>query len=425
MLPRVPLTAPGQLLAAAVLLLAVTATATGGENWPEFRGPRGDGTSQAANLPVRWSETENIAWKTPIRGRGWSSPVVWGRQVWLTSASEDGRELYGLCLDAETGQPLFDEKIFDVAQPWPGHKFNSYASPSPAIEEGRVYLCWGSDGLACLDTSTFATVWVRRDLECNHFRGAGSSPIVYDDLLILPYDGYDFQYVVALDKSTGETVWRVDRPRNFETDNGDTKKAYATARVIEVQGRQQLIVPASKGAFSYDPASGQELWRVRYNGFSTAARPLYEQGLLYLSTGFSKSELLAVDPTGSGDVTETHVRWLETKTMPSKPSPIYSDGLIFVIHDQGVATCLEAQTGEKVWQSRVGGNYSASPIIAGGRIYFASEEGKATVVAAAREYEVLGENQLDAGIMASPAVVDQALLLRTTTHLYRVEERGG
>jgi outer membrane protein assembly factor BamB len=274
-----------------------------------------------------------------------------------------------------------------------------------------------------VDTTTFERVWVRRDLECNHFRGAGSSPILWQNFLFLPYDGYDFQYVVALDKRTGETVWKVDRPHNFETDNGDTKKAYSTAHVIEAAGRLQLIVPTSKGAFSYDPLTGRELWRVRYAGFSTAARPVYAEGLLFLSSGFSKGELLAVDPTGSGDVTDTHVRWLENKTMPSKPSPIYANGLLFVMQDQGVASCLKSATGEKVWQSRVGGNYSASPVLADGKIYFANEEGKVTVVAAAAEYQVLGENQLETGIMASPAVVDQALLLRTTTHLYRVENR--
>lgn len=393
-----------------------------GENWPEFRGPRGDGQSAATGLPVQWSESANIAWKTPVRGRAWSSPVVWDRQVWLTSATEDGRELIAICLDVGTGQVLHERTVFTVATPLTIHKFNSYASPTPAIEAGRVYLSWGSSGLACLDTQTFETVWVRRDLECNHFRGAGSSPVIFQNLLILPYDGYDYQYIVAFDKATGDSVWKVNRPHNFGTDNGDLKKAYATAQVIEAGGRQQLIVPTSKGAFSYNPLTGEELWRVRYEGFSTAARPLLAEGLLYLSSGFSKAEFLAIDPTGSGDVTETHVRWIEKKSMPSKPSPLYADGCLFLIHDQGVATCLDAATGKEVWQSRVGGNYSASPILGDGKIYFASEEGKVTVVAAKRDYEVLGENQLDAGIMASPAVADNALLLRTATHLYRVQD---
>ena len=409
------------IVVAALSLVAVASA----ENWPEFRGPRGDGHSSAQGLPVEFSETENVAWKVPIAGRAWSSPVVWGQQVWLTSASEDGRELFAYCLDVYSGEVLFEQKIFDVSEPLPIHKFNSYSSPTPAIEAGRVYLSWGSSGLACLSTETFNLQWARRDLECNHFRGAGSSPILYQHLLILPYDGYDYQYVIALDKATGDTVWRVNRPHNFGTDNGDQKKAYATAHVIEVEGRSQLIVPTSKGAFAYEPLTGEEIWRVRYNGFSTAARPVYADGLVFISSGFSKSELLAVDPTGAGDVTDTHIRWLEPKSMPSKPSPLYANGRIFVIEDKGVAACLDAATGEKVWQARVGGNYSASPIMAAGRIYFASEEGKVTVIAAQDEFEVLGESELEAGVMSSPAVAERALLVRTTTHLYRFEETGG
>jgi outer membrane protein assembly factor BamB len=408
--------------AALSLLLATSLSA--GANWPEFRGPLANGHAESAALPLKWSETENVAWKTPIRGRAWSSPVVWDGLVWLTSASEDGRELYAVCVALDTGKVRHDLKLFDVAQPWEIHKFNSHASPTPVIEEGRVYLSWGSLGLACLDSSTAEVLWTRRDLECNHFRGPGSSPILFEDLLILPYDGYDFQYVVALDKRTGETVWRTDRPHNFETDNGDTKKAYGTPLVIEAAGRLQLICPASKGAFAYDPRTGQELWRVRYNGFSCAARPVFAHGLVYLSSGFSRSELLAVDPGGTGDVTGTHVRWMETKSMPSKPSPLVVGERVFLLHDQGVATCLNALTGEKVWQDRVGGNYSASPIYAAGRIYFLSEEGKTTVIEAADEYRVLAENQLDEGIMSSPAVAGDSLLIRTKTHLYQIAERA-
>ncbi|MCA9054698.1 MAG: PQQ-binding-like beta-propeller repeat protein [Planctomycetaceae bacterium] len=411
-----------------VLTLAIwglcTATVVAGENWSQFRGPHGDGRSSETGLPVEFGETKNVAWNTPVRGRAWSSPVVWDKQIWLTSASEDGRELYGICVDLDSGSVLFDHPIFQVAEPLTIHKFNSYASPTPVIEAGRVYLSWGSSGLACLDTNTFERVWVRRDLECNHFRGAGSSPILHHDLLILPYDGYDYQYVVALDKATGDTVWKVNRPHNFGTDNGDQKKAYGTAHVIEVNGTPQLIVPTSKGAFAYDPETGDEIWRVRYNGFSTAARPLYADGVVYLSSGFSKSELLAVDPTGTGDVTDTHVHWLEPKAMPSKPSPLYVAGRIFVIEDKGVASCLNAETGENVWQARVGGNYSASPILAEGRIYFASEEGKVTVIAAKDEYEVLTEAELESGVMSSPAVADKSLLVRTNTHLYRFRQAG-
>jgi outer membrane protein assembly factor BamB len=348
--------------------------------------------------------------------------VIWDDRIWMTTATEDGKVLSAVCLDRESGRVLHDFKVFDLPQPPEIHKFNSYSSPTPAIEAGRVYLSWGSYGIACLDSATADVLWSRRDLECDHYRGPGASPILFEDLLIQHYDGFDHQYVVALDKHTGETVWRTPRPENFGTDNGDYKKAYGTPIVIEVDGRRQLISPCSKGAFAYDPRTGAELWRIRYDGFSTACRPLYVHGLVFISTGFSKSEMIAVRPTGSGDVTDTHVVWRETKTMPSKPSPLIVGDRMFTIHDQGVATCLDARTGKAVWQDRVGGNFSASPLFADGRIYLFGEDGKTTVIAAGDEYTVLAENQLPDGIMASPAVAGQSLFLRTATHLYRLED---
>ncbi len=392
------------------------------ENWPAFRGPNTDGHADATNLPVTWSETENVVWRTPIHGRGWSSPVVWGNQIWVTTATEDGHDMSALCLDFDSGEIIHDLHLFHVEQPSEIHKFNSYSSPTPCIEEGRVYLSWGSYGLACLDTSTADVLWSRRDLECEHFRGPGSSPILFEDLLICHYDGFDYQYVVALNKLTGETVWRTERPTDFGTDDGDVKKAYATPLVIDVDGQLQLISPCSKGVFAYDPRTGEEIWRVRYEGFSSACRPLYEAGLVIISSGFSRAELLAVDPTGQGDVTESHVRWMETRQMPSKPSPLWIDGRIYTIHDQGVITCLDGVTGETLWQDRVGGNFSASPVYADGHIYIVGEEGESFVVEPGDEYNVIATNTLEAGSLSSPAVVGNSILLRTATHLYRLAE---
>jgi len=403
------------------LLGMLVQSALAGENWPEFRGPTADGQSDSTGLPVSWSESENILWSTPILGRAHSSPVVWKGRIWLTSASEDGKQLFAVCVDGRTGQIIHEFKLFDVAEPREIHKFNTYSSPTPAIEDGRVYLSWGSYGLACLDSDTADIVWVRRDLECNHYRGPGSSPIFFENLLIQHYDGFDFQYVIALDRATGDTVWRTDRPRDFETTNGDYKKAYATPIVIEAAGRLQLISPTSKGTFAYDPRTGEELWRVRYNGFSTACRPLFSHGLIYVSTGFSKAELLAIRPDGQGDVTDTRIVWSEPKVMPSKPSPLMIGDALYVISDQGVATCLNALTGEQIWQARVGGNYSASPLAAGGKIYFFSEDGKTTVIAADDEYTVLAENALGDGFMASPAVMGDTLILRSRSRLYAIQ----
>jgi outer membrane protein assembly factor BamB len=405
----------------ACLFFSLLSLAQADSRWPEFRGPSADGHAQGEKFPVTWSETENIAWKTPIQGRAWSSPVVWDDQIWLTTASDSGTELFGICVSAKTGEVLFNEKLFDLAKPPEIHKFNSYASPSPAIEEGRVYLSWGSYGLACLDTRTFQTLWIRRDLECDHYRGPGSSPIVHGKLLIQHYDGFDHQYVVALDKQTGDTVWKTHRPHNFETDNGDYKKAYATPLIIQVNGREQLISPTSKGVFSYDPQTGEEIWRMTYSGFSTACRPLYGHGLLYISSGFSKGEMFAIRPDGTGDVTQTHVVWNEKKSMPSKPSPLLIGNELYTMEDRGVATCLDALTGKTVWVGRVGGNHSASPIYAGGHIYFFDEEGTTTVVKPGPEYQVVATNKLGDGFMSSPAVVGNALILRSRSALYRVQ----
>lgn len=409
---------PTLLLLPYLLLSAVAGFAE--DSWPAFRGPHGNGHVDAPGLPTKWSETENIVWKTPIHGRAWSSPVVLEGKIWLTTATPDGHELSLLCVSAESGEVLLDRKLFDVAVPREIHKFNSYASPTPVIEPGRLYVSWGSYGLACIDTVSSELIWVRRDLECNHYRGPGSSPILFEDLLIQHYDGFDYQYVVALDKETGETVWKTDRPTDFGTDNGDHKKAYGTPIVIDVDGQLQLISPTSKGAFAYDPRTGKEIWRITYNGFSTACRPLYGHGLVFLSTGFSKAEMIAVRPTGTGDVTETHIAWIEKKAMPSKPSPLLIGDHLYTIHDQGVMTCLEAKTGEKVWQARIGGNYSASPLYANGNIYLFSEDGKATVVPAADEFERIAENELPEGFMASPAVYADSLILRTRDALYRI-----
>lgn len=413
-------------LALAVLpVLALLAGALeAGENWPQFRGPTGDGRSDATGLPLRWSETENVRWKTAIHGRGWSSPVVWGGQIWLTTATLDGKKLYAVQVDRESGEVARDIRLFDVANPREKHKLNSYASPTPVIEEGRLYVHFGSYGTACLDTKTGDTVWERRDLPCNHWRGPGSSPILFGRLVIVHFDGFDQQYVVALNRATGETVWRTDRSNDYGTDDGDFKKAYSTPLVIQAAGRTQLISPGSRATTAYDPLTGKEIWQVRFREFSSTARPLYGHGLVFINTGFGKARLLAVRPDGEGDVSDSHIAWTLRKGVGSKPSPLLVDDLLFLVDDGGVASCVEARTGKNVWTERLGGNFSASPVQAEGRIYFSSHEGVTTVIRPGREFEKLAENQLDDGFMSSPAIAGRALFLRTRSHLYRIEQPG-
>lgn len=417
--------------------MAVSADTAGpGKGWPEFRGPWGNGHASApgvpAGLPLEWSETRNITWKRAIPHRGLSSPVVLNGQVWLTTATEDGGSFYAVCLDAETGETRYYEQVFQAEDPEPlGNDVNSYASPTPVLAPGRAYIHFGSYGTVCLDTSSFEPVWERTDLECRHFRGPGSSPILVENLLILTFDGADVQYVAALDKDTGETVWKSERSTDWpDLDengqprlDGDFRKAFTTPLAIDVDDRRLLVSPASFAAFAYDVRTGEEVWTTTNDSYSPAPRPVYGDGLLFLTTGRGPSELWALRPDGTGDVTNTHVLWRERgRAVPEEPSPLLVDGLLYLVSNQGIVTCFEAATGEVVWTERLAGNYLASPIYADGRLYFFNTRGRTTVLKAGRETEVLAENELDAGFKASPAVYGNALFLRTMTHLYRIEE---
>ncbi len=408
--------------AAAFGLLLAARPATAADNWTQFLGPSGDAHADTTHLPLEWSETENVVWKTAIHDRGWSSPVIWGNQVWMTTATPDGKQNFAVCVDKTTGKIVYDLKLFEIPNPDAIHEFNSYASPSPVIEEGRVYVNFGGDGTACIDTNTGEIVWTRTDLKCYYYRGAGSSPVLFENLLIELHDGYDVQYMVALDKATGKTVWQ--KPRNnidFHSTDGDRMKAFATPQIIEVDGQPQMIAPASRAAISYDPRTGEEIWRMRHPGYSTANRPVFAGGLVIINTGYDRPELHAVRPDGKGDVTDTHVVWKVTSNVPNKPSQVALDGLLYMINDRGVATCMDLPTGQVVWTHRVGGNFSASPLVAQGRIYFFSQEGVVTVIEGGREYKQIARNQMDDGFMSSPAVSGDALILRTRTNLYRVE----
>lgn len=411
------------LLLAGVFAAAVATTAAADDNWPEFRGPAGDGHARGAKLPLTWSETENVTWKTAIHGKGWSSPVIWGEQIWMTTATPKGHEMFALCVDRASGKIVHDIKLWDVENPDWLPEMNSYASCTPAIEAGRVYVHFGSYGTACLDTATSKILWQRRDLPCNHHRGPASSPILYGDLVILTFDGFDVQYLVALDKQTGQTVWKTDRNLKYNSDNGDTKKAFSTPTVFSIDGRDQLISPSAAATVAYDPRTGQEIWRVYSGGMNAAARPLYGNGLIYANSAAGGFRTFAVRPDGEGDVTATHVVWKFLRTAPKRPSPLLVDSLMFLVNDDGIAACVDAREGAGIWTHRLGGKYSASPLYNQGRVYFFDEDGETRVIEASGEFKLLATNKLDAGCMASPAVAGDALFVRTKTHLYRIEEQ--
>lgn len=418
----------------AILLMLVPALGAQAQ-WPQFRGPSGDGLAtrpgaEAVGVPIRWSEKENVRWKTPIPHRGWSTPVVLEGQIWLTTATVDGHDFFVLGVDADSGQVRFQEKLFHSDRPEPlGNPLNCYASPSPVVEPGRVYVHFGSYGTAALDTKTGTVLWKRSDLPCRHYRGPGSSLVLFENLLVLTMDGVDIQYLVALDKGTGRTVWKTDRTAEWNDldadgkpqSEGDLRKAYSTPLVVSAGGRTQMLSVGAKALYGYDPASGRELWKIPTPAYSGAASPIYEDGIAYMITGFGKTELLAIRVDEPGEVTDKNVLWRTASMVPQTPSPVLVDGLLFMVNDSGTLTCLEAASGKQVWRDRVPGNYAASLLYADGHIYCFGREGVTTVLKAGRSHELLATNKLAAGFMASPAVSGRTFFLRTKECLYRIE----
>ncbi len=390
--------------------------------WPDFRGPRGDGHAIAtARPPVEWSEERYVTWKTPVHGLGWSSPVVVDGQVWMTTGTEDGHRLSVVAVDLASGAVVHDRVLFEVDEPQFRNALNSHASPSPVAMPGRVFVHFGAYGTAALDSRTGETVWQRRDLPCQHLMGPGSSPVLVDGRLVLTFDGADRQVVVGLDPATGETLWETPRSTDFTNIIPDQRKAYGTPFVAEVDGQRQLVSVGAQAAFGLDPRTGVELWQVRIPGYSMSSRPFAGRGLTFINTGFDRPQLWAIRLGGLGDVTESHVAWKETRSLPTIASKVLVDDRIYLVSDGGVLGCLKADTGETIWRERIGGRFCASPIVAGGHVYFFDREGMATVIVPEDEYRLVAQNSLEAGCMASPAVIGNALIVRTTSHLYRIE----
>lgn len=434
--------APSAILSFACLIASASLAQA---QWPQFRGPDGQGHSPAKGLPLSWSETENVAWRTLLPGKGWSSPVIEGKQVWLTAAveapvtpEEKKKRLAGntgdqpllvsgllslraLCVDLSTGKLLHDVELMTESEPDPIHSLNSFASPTPVIENGKLYCHFGTNGTACLDTATQKVLWTNRKLKIKHENGPGSSPILHGDLLYIHCDGSDQQYLAALDKKTGELAWRKDRTGKMNS-NPQLKKAYGTPLVVEVAGKPTVLSPAADWLYAYDPASGEELWKLNYGvlGFSIVPRPVAGNGMFYMCTSFMQSELLAIRYDGQGEKKEPHIAWRYPKQAPQMPSPLLVGGEIYVVSDKGVASCLDAKTGEVRWTERLGGNFCASPLLADGRIYFMNRDGLTTVIEPGTTFKVLAKNELKETIMASPAAVDGAILVRTDKALYRL-----
>ncbi len=411
-----------------------------GDNWPEFRGPTGQGHSDSTGLPLHWNENLNVKWKTDIQGKGWSTPLVWGDQVWLTTATADGTKMSVICVDRNNGKVLLDRVQFvnkkEDVEPL-SNPVNSYSSPTGVIEDGRLFVHWGSYGTACINTKTFETIWERRDLPCQHFRGPGSSLVSYKSVIILTMDGVDVQYLIALQKKDGTAAWKVNRNTDFKDldpngkpkAGGDYRKAYSTPTIVEVNGKPVMLSCGSKAAYAYNPADGSALWKITYAGFSNAGRPVFaplvgEHGMWIINTGYPRPEMWGVKAGGRGDVTKSHVAWKEKRYIPKRASAVLVDGLVYMFDDSAIASCRDAATGALHWKSRFGTGkeqVASSPIFVNGHLYFFDQNGNTTVIKPGKELNIVAKNRLEDGFMASPAVAGKAFYLRTKSALYRVE----
>lgn len=393
-------------------------------DWPQFRGPDGQGHSTAADLPLTWSETENIRWKIPVAGLGWSSPSIADGRIWITTAIDDGKSLHAIAVDRDTGKMLHDVAVFEIESPGSVHKKNSHASPTPLIDGDRVYVHFGAHGTACLTTDG-EIVWKNQELRYDHRHGPGGSPVLFEDLLILNCDGSDVQFVVALDRNTGAVRWNRKREHIGEdrlTGKSNVPMAYSTPLLTEIGGTIQLLSCGADSIVSYNPSNGDEYWWFRYDGYSNVPRPVVGKGFVFVSSGYDRPEFYAVRTDGSGDVTDSHLGWNMKKAAPLNPSPLLIGEELYLVSDNGIASCLDAVTGTLHWQERLGGNFSASPTYADGRIYLLDEEGTTTILDPGREFKKLATNTLDGRTLATPAFVDREIYLRTDSHLYRIQK---
>lgn len=405
----------------AVFVATALSAATGrAADWPQFRGPTGDGLYIGPPIPIEWGPEKNVVWKTPIPGRGWSSPIVWQGRVYLTTAVEQGKRhsLDALAVDCQSGKIVWQREVFveDASKAPTPHAKNSHASPTPVTDGRRLYVHFGHMGTAALD---FAgnVLWKNETLGYTPVHGNGGSPIVVGDKLIFSCDGTETQIVVALETSTGKVAWKA--PRNA---NPSKAFSFATPHLIAVDGQDQVVSPGSNMTAAYDPATGKELWRVNYDGYSLIQRPVYGHGFVYIQTGFNNPILHAVKP-GAGDVTSSNIAWTYRRSVPHTASYLLAGDDLFMVSDKGIATSLDAKTGKMHWSERVPGGYSASPIYHDGKIWLTNEDGGGTVLAAGKTFKVLAQNDLKEKTLASFAAADGALYVRTEHHLYRFEAK--
>jgi len=417
------------LLLFVMILLNNVKTNAQQENWTHFRGSNLNGIAETNNnIPVVFTDTTNVKWKTEIFGRGWSSPVVYGNQIWVTTATTDGKQLYAVCLDFETGSIIHRILLFKPDSIIQKHTTNSYATPTPCIEEGFVYVHFGSLGNACIKTSDGSVVWKRDDFKCDHQQGPGSSPFLYKNLLILHYDGNDVRFLVALNKSNGEVVWRTERPEEpIKHIPKPNRKAYITPILLNVKGTEMLISNGAGLCNAFDPGTGEEIWRLTGGDGGTIAMPFHEKDLVYIftgqiasETGSKYTELLAFNPDGKGNITGTNIAWKMRAAGLQLLTPVIKDGLIYTIDVVNALMCIDARTSQVIWSSKLRNKFNASPVYNNGNIYFSSLKGEVIVIKEGREMNIVAKNQLDGEIWATPAILRNSILIRTDTKLYKI-----
>jgi outer membrane protein assembly factor BamB len=397
-------------------------------NWTHFRGSQLDGKALEGIYPIKWSPNSNIAWKTALHGQGWSSPVVYDQQVWMTTATEDGKKMYALCVDYQSGELLHDIEVFTPDTVFRKHNINSYATPTPCIEAGSVYVHFGTYGTACLSTDDGSVIWKRDDLNCRHVQGPGASPIIYKNMLILHLEGTDRQAIYELNKATGQIIWETGRPAEiYDVLTPIGRKAYITPIIVNVKGKDLLISNGSAMCAAYDPLTGEEIWRIIKGEDSTIAMPFEEKGTVYFHTSFVTNEdddryatLMAVNPYGKGDIAGSNILWQIETPILQLATPVIRDGLIYNIDTKNVMMCLDAATGKTIWESRLRGKYNSSPVIANGYVYFSSTNGETTVIKEGPVLEVVAENELEGEIWTTPVFLDSSILMRTSAYLYRI-----
>ena len=398
-------------------------------DWPEFRGPNQNGSLSDLQLPTEWGENKNVIWFSPTKGLGWSSPVIAKDRIYFTASFSEGtagtnvdlsgaQSLKLLCLDANSGNPLFEKALLEQPANAPTiHKKNSHASPTPLLHEGKLYVHFGHQGTVCTDLEG-NIVWSNRENSYPPTHGNGGSPIVVNDLLILTCDGGETPYTLALDLNTGNERWRT--PRGIASER---PFSFCTPQLISVGGKQQIISPGSDIVQSISPIDGSVIWSIRYEGFSVIPRPLYHKGLVYISTGYMSPKLLAIDPTGSGDTTKTHLKWTYKGGVPNTPSFVATGDQILLVSDAGIAASVDATTGKENWKKRIGGNYSASPMLVGDKLYFQGETGEAIVFRVGSELEEIARNSLPGRIFSSYAVFGNDWIIRAEGGVYRIGNR--